>query len=295
MAAEHVAWLNGRYVPLAQASLSIFDAGVTSGASVTERLRTFRHEPFLLDEHVARLAASAEAAFVPLRLPPDEVAALTREVVARNATMIAAEDDLAVSVFATAGTDREPTLCIHAAPIPAIQYADGYDRGLALVTPLTRALPADSLSPHIKTRNRLHWHIADAQAGRVEAGAKALLLDADGFVTENATGNLFVVTPDGRRILTPRRSTTLDGISRAFAVTLLPRAVEEADLRADEVAAASEAFVTSSVYCVQPVTRLNGVRMEVGPVYRKLLRDWSDRVGVDIAAQMRRMAGERKA
>ncbi|HEX6985087.1 MAG TPA: aminotransferase class IV, partial [Planctomycetaceae bacterium] len=174
MPAQHVAWIDGRYVPLAEAALSVFDAGVTTGATVTERLRTFRHEPFLLDEHVSRLADSAAAAFVPLRAPPGEIAALIREVVRRNAALLPAEDDLAVAAFATPGTEAGPTLCVHATPIPARLYAEAYEDGIRLVTPPTRAMPAETLSPQIKTRSRLHWHVADAQAERTEPGAKAL-------------------------------------------------------------------------------------------------------------------------
>lgn len=292
MAPPHVAWINGRYVPLAEAALSVFDAGVTTGATVTERLRTFRHEPFLLDDHVTRLAASAEAAHVRLPLPPAEIAALTREVVRRNAALVPANDDLAVSAFATAGTAAGPTLCVHATPIAAGDYAAAYGEGLKLATPVVRAIAAESLPPQIKTRSRLHWHIADAQADALDAGAKALLVDIDGHVTETATGNLFVVTGGGRRIATPRRRSTLGGISREFAAGLLASPVEEADLTPEDVAAADESFVTSSVYCVLPVTRLNRTPVGAGPgpVYRNLLRDWSERVGVDIAGQMARMA-----
>lgn len=291
IAAEHVAWLNGEYVPLSRASLSIFDAGVLSGAFVSERLRTFRHEPFLLDEHVARLVASAEAAFIPLAQSSTEIAGLIREVVRRNASLVPPEDDLAVSVFATPGTDLKGTLCVYATAIPAQQYAAAYD-GIALVTPATRAMPAATLAPRIKTRNRLHWHIADAQAAQIEPGAAALLVDQGGFVTETATGNLFIVSGGGRRIVTPRRTKTLCGISQVFVSGLLS-GVEEADLTVEEVAAADEAFVTSSVYCVLPVVRLNRVAVGTGgpgPVYRSVLRDWSERVGVDIVEQMRRMA-----
>lgn len=292
MAAEHVAYLNGSLVPLSQASLSIFDAGVLSGAIVSERLRTFRHEPFLLDEHVARLAASAEAAHVPLSLSAAEIADLIREVVRLNAELVPAEYDLGVSVFSTPGVDLAGTFCVYATPIPAHLYAGAYDAGLSLVTPPTRAIPGESLSPQIKTRSRLHWHIADAQAGRIEPGSKALLVDDKGFVTETATGNLFVVPPGGLRILTPRRTKTLGGSSRAYVLDLLPLDVEEADLRPEDVASAGEAFVTSSVYCLLPVVRLNRapVGRGAGPIYRKLLADWSDRVGVDIAGQMRQMA-----
>lgn len=292
MPAEHVAWLNGKLVPLSQASLSIFDAGVLSGAIVSERLRTFRHEAFLLDEHVARLAASAEAAFVPLSLSPARIADLVREVVRRNAELIPAEDDLAVSVFATPGVGPEGTLCAYATGIPANQYTASYDYGISLAIPPTRATPAATLSPQIKTRSRLHWHIADSQAGPADPAVKALLVDADGFVTETATGNLFVVSTDGSRILTPRRAKTLNGISQAYAIGLLPLEVAEADLRPEDVMSASEAFLTSSVYCVLPVARLNRTAVGRGPgtIYRALLRNWSDRVGVDIAGQMRRMA-----
>jgi branched-subunit amino acid aminotransferase/4-amino-4-deoxychorismate lyase len=295
MASEHVAWLNGEHIPLSRASLSIFDAGVLSGAIVSERLRTFRHETFLLDEHVARLEASAEAAFVPLAVPPGGIAELIREVVRKNARPVPPEDDLAVSVFATPGTNQKGALCVYATAIPARQYAAAYEAGIALATPDARAMPASTLAPQIKTRNRLHWHIADAEASRIDSGSAALLADKDGFVTETATGNLFAVFDGGRRIATPRRTKTLCGISQAFAFGLLP-GVEEADLTAEELAAAEEAFVTSSVYCVLPVVRLNRVAIgtgKPGPTYRKLLRDWSERAGVDIAGQMQRMAAGR--
>ncbi len=292
-----IAWLNDRFLPGEQAALSVFDAGVTAAAGVTERLRTFRHEPFLLAEHLARLAASAEAAFVPWAMTPAELDGLVREVVRRNAASVDPADDLAVSVFATAGTETGPTLCIHAAPIPARLYANAYDRGLSLVVPPTRAMPAETLSPQIKTRSRLHWHIADAQADRIEPGAKALLVDADGFVTETAAGNLFVVRRG--ELATPRLESTLHGISQSYVIDLarsIGLRCDEADLTPEAVAAADEAFVTSSVSCLLPVGRINRADIadrRPGPVYSDLLAGWSDAVGVDVAGQMRRMADGR--
>jgi branched-chain amino acid aminotransferase len=295
MAAEHVAWLNGRFVPLTEASLSIFDAGVTRGATVTERLRTFRHEPFLLDEHLTRLGASAQASYVPLAASLGEIQDIVRDVIGQNAAVISAEDDLAVSIFATPGTEAGPTLCVTATPITARQYADTYETGLRLVTPATQSMPAETVAPQIKTRSRLHWHIADCQAAQQEPAAKALLIDQNGFVTETATGNLFVSFHGGRRIATPRRTRTLCGISQAFVLKMLPGVAEEADLRPDNVTAADEAFVTSSVSCILPVVSLNGWGIgegRPGLVYRRLLAAWSEAVGVDIAGQMRRMAAK---
>lgn len=295
MAAEYVAWLNGEYIPLSQASLSVLDAGVTTGASVTERLRTFRHAPFLLDKHLERFSRSADAAFVPLRLPANRIDALVHTTVEKNSALISKDDDLAISIFATAGTSAGPSLCIHATRIAAsAEYAPYYEAGLRLAVPSTRAIPIDSLSPQIKTRSRLHWHIADRQASQAESGAKALLVDHNGYVTETAAGNVFVVS--GNRLLTPRRSNTLRGISQQHVMELAGKlgiACSEADLYVGDVQSADEVFTSSSVYCLLPVVRLNQSIIgdgRPGPVHRQLLASWSKAVGVEIAEQMRRMA-----
>ncbi|MBA3315183.1 MAG: aminotransferase class IV [Planctomycetaceae bacterium] len=294
MHAESIAWLNGRFLPLKDASLSVFDAGVTSGASVTERLRTFRHQPFLLDEHLDRLCAAANAAFVPLREPTEGMRSIIHHVVEGNAANLPTEHDLAISVFATDGVAGEPSLCVHAAPISAPQYANSYELGIALTTPNLLAMPGDVLSPQIKTRSRLHWHIADRQADRIETGSKALLVDRENYITETSTGNVFIVR--GRQLMTPRRTRTLHGISQAYMMRLaadLTLSVAEADLRVDDVLSSDEAFVTSSIYCVLPVVRLNQGRIadgKPGGVFREVLAAWSERVGVDIAGQMWRMA-----
>lgn len=296
MDAESIAWLNGEFLPLKDAALSVLDAGVTTGASVTERLRTFCHQPFLLDEHLTRLNWSAEAAFVRLREPIDNVRSLVEEVVQRNGSLLDDADDFSISVFATDGVGAQPTLCVYSTPIPAEAYASGYDSGVALATPDVAALPRNVLSPQIKTRSRLHWHIADRRAESIEPGAKALLVDHEGFVTETSTGNLFVVRD--RSLLTPRRDRTLAGISQRYVGTLAEKLgfqVAETDLRVDDVLIADEAFLTSSVYCMLPVVRLN--RSPVGSgvpgqPFRAILSAWSEGVGVDIGAQMCRMAAE---
>jgi branched-subunit amino acid aminotransferase/4-amino-4-deoxychorismate lyase len=212
------------------------------------------------------------------------------EVVQQNAASVAADADLVISVFATAGVADSPTLCVATFPIPAADYADAYERGIALAVPPTMAMSADVISPHIKTRNRLHWHISDRQADELDRGASALLVDRDGFVTETASGNLFVVR--GRKLLTPRRQGTLRGISQAYLTDLASDQnleTTEVNLTADDVLLADEAFLTSSVYCMLPVVRLNRCGIgggRPGATYRMLLAAWSKRVGVDIAAQM---------
>ena len=294
---ESIAWLNGQFLPLRDAALSVLDAGVTSGASVTERLRTFRHRPFLVTEHVTRLLASAAGADVPLTQSAAELEMLIEEITTLNAALVPAADDLTISVFATAGTSSGPTLCLHATPLPAEQYAPVY-AGLRLIVPPTRALPANVLSPQIKTRSRLHWHIANAQAAAVDPGATALLIDSDGLITETSAGNLFIVR--GGRLLTPDRRRTLHGISQAYVKQLAAEVgleTLEADLRPSDIEDADETFLSSSVSCLLPVLRINQTSIgnnRPGLIYGQLLAAWSAAVGVDIAMQMVRMAAEQR-
>ena len=55
---EPIVYLNDRFVPASQAKLNIYDLGIVLGATLTEMTRTFRHQPFRAEEHVARLYRS---------------------------------------------------------------------------------------------------------------------------------------------------------------------------------------------------------------------------------------------
>lgn len=286
-------WLNGDFLAADEARLPIDDAAITSGVTVTERLRTFQHKPFLLEPHLDRLFASAESAFIESPLAKPEIERITSEVVRRNAELVDDDDDLTISIWLSAGRAGKPTLCVGAAPIPAARYAEGYTTGISLVVPPTRAIAAESLSPVIKTRSRLHWHIADCQAETIEPGAWALLLDAEGFVTETAVANIFAVIDN--RLLTPNRGRTLSGISQQYVFNLAKRLgldIAEANLTIDNVLAAEEVFCTSSIFCIQPVRVINQQPIGTGrpgPIYRQLINAWSQAVGVDIPGQMSRV------
>ena len=287
-------WLNGQMLPANEACLPLDDAALTSAAVVSERLRTFHHQPFLLEEHLRRLRASARAAMIPMPWSIDELRERTAEVIAANARNVVDNDDMGVSLWVSAGRGGVPSLGISAVPIPARQYLAGYDPGVRVAVPPTRAMEPLCLSPGIKTRNRLHWYIADRQAAEQDPGAVALLLDREGFVTETSAANLFAVI--GGKVVTPGRSRPLSGISQQFVLDLaggmgLP--IAEADLLLDDVTAASELFASSSISCLQPVTYVNGQAIadgRPGPVYERLMAAWSRRVDLDIVSQMRRMA-----
>lgn len=292
------AWIDGRFVPVGELALPADDLLVTSAAAVCETARTFRHRPFLLAEHLDRLARSARDARVPLRESPEAIAAIVDDLLAKNAEELAPRDDAVISIVASPGRggalglgpESSPTLAITLTPISSRNYGPIHEAGFHLAVPPVAALPVATLPRSLKTRSRLHWHVADRLAAERHPGAVAVLADADGALTETNLGNLFLVRSG--ELVTPPAERVLPGISRAYVIELaeeLGVSVTEADISPDDLRGADEAFVTSSVICLAPVTRFEGRAVASGgrgPVTSRLLGAWSDRVGADIATQL---------
>lgn len=300
---EPVAWINGDFVPVSQARLHVFDLGIVGGVAVAEMLRTFRHTFFRVDEHLARLEQSLQLAGLFPAATMDDLRHPLQTVVAHNAQLIDAADDVGVIVFVTAGLNptyvgREAaqaagcSIGIHTFPLPYAQWAAKYETGVALVVPLVRAVPAEVVDPRIKSRSRLHWHRADQAARQIEPGATAILVNERGDLTETAAANLIAVI-DGK-LVSPPPGSVLEGISLGVTLELARSCeyvTERRSLTPAELSHASEAFLTSTPCCLLPVTRFEGQPIgdgRPGEVYRRLLSAWNDHVGIDIPAQMQR-------
>ena len=103
MTSEPVVYLGGRFVPASEARLSIYDFGIVLGATVTDLLRTFRQQPYRMDDHIRRFCDSCKYARIDVPLPPDKIAAVTQDLVRRNAALLSPERELAVVYFITPG------------------------------------------------------------------------------------------------------------------------------------------------------------------------------------------------
>lgn len=298
---EPVAWLNGALVPVADARLHVFDLGIVGGVSVAEMFRTFRHRLFRPDEHLQRLADSLALAGLRINIRHDELQARLEDVVRHNTGLISPDDDLGAIVFVTAGLNptyvgRETaqaagcSVGMHTFPLPYRQWATKYDDGVSLVVPSVHAMPVDVVDPRIKSRSRMHWHLADQAARQIEPGAMAILTDHAGNLTETAASNLIAVI-DGQ-LVSPPVGTALEGVSLGVVAELaqqLGRPLQRRSLTPQELANASEAFLSSTPSCLLPVTRFQGQPLgtgQPGPVYRQLLSAWNDLVGLDICEQM---------
>ena len=92
--ASHLVYLNGEFVPADEAKISIFDAAVMLGDTVTESTRTFAHRPFKLAEHMDRLYKSLKVTRINPGMTQGEMHELSLRVLETNLPKVAPEMDL---------------------------------------------------------------------------------------------------------------------------------------------------------------------------------------------------------
>jgi branched-subunit amino acid aminotransferase/4-amino-4-deoxychorismate lyase len=292
-----VAYHNGHLKPLEEVVVALNDAGFVFGATVTDLCRTFHRRPFRLRDHLARFLQSARRAHIPLAVPEGELQEIVEHVLAHNNNHAPSQAEWIIVLLATPGplahvfgqkessTGPQPTLIVYAYPLPFWRYAPLVRQGAVLKTSSVRHISAESISPQIKQRSRLHWWIADHS---VPSGSLALLLDNQGFVTETSTAN-FVIVRHGC-VLTPRRYKVLHGVSLAVVEEICQRLGLpwiETDLRPEDCYGATEAWLCSTPYCLAPVAQIDDRNLACpGPLYERIITLWSADVGLDIRSQM---------
>ncbi len=287
------AYFGGQWLPLQDAQIPLSDVGFVLGVTVVERLRTFAGRPFRVEEHLKRLHRSLEIVGWNATAIVDEV----RDAVAAfpdvNAELMAPGDDWYVGVFVTPGDSpaaTQPRIGVHGGPLPFNGWAEKFATGVDVVITDVRQTPANCWPPELKCRSRMHYYLADQEASRRQPGARAVLLDQQGFIGEASTANV-VAYYANRGLVTPRIDGVLPGISQQVLFELADAAGvahTEADLTPQEFATADELFITSTSICLQPIVRVDGETVgdgRPGPLYRQLLTAWSEKVGVDIAGQ----------
>lgn len=307
MKTKRVVYMNGEFVQEAEAKISIFDSALMFGDMVFEMTRSFKGKQFKMREHLERLYRSINILKIPIRMTVDQMAAEVAKTERENEPAFEPEEERRVMIDVSRGPLSiyqevfggriEPTLAISVFPLKWTvgPLAHLYDEGVHAITPPQRMIPAQLLDPKIKNRSRLHYLIANLQAGMVnDPNAWALLLDPDGFICEGTGSNFFIVRHG--RLLTPEPRNILRGISRHYVIELageLGIPAEEKNLEVYDVAEADEAFFTSTPFCITPCTKINTYTIgddKRGPITSRLITEWGQRVGVDIIGQARKFA-----
>ncbi len=299
------AWRNGEFIPSAERlSIPVYDAGFILGVTVTEQVRTFRGEPYRLEERLARLRNGLRIVGLEIPFTETDLAEAARELARRNHALLDPDDDLGLAIFVTPGAyatlaphavDVNPLVAMHTYPLPFGLWHKTYTQGQTLVTTSVQQVPELCWPRHLKCRSRMHYYLADRQARETDPRARALLLDADGCVTETSTSNILVYSEEiGFRV--PPSERVLPGVSQQALreiIEELGHQVTEHDLTPADVAASDEVLLTSTPSCLLPVTRLNDSTIgagQPGPLFQRLLTAWSEKVDVDIRGQAERFA-----
>jgi branched-subunit amino acid aminotransferase/4-amino-4-deoxychorismate lyase len=294
------AYLNGRWIPDNELAIGVDDLGFLLGATVTERLRTFRGQVFRLEEHLRRLTHSLEIVGLPAAEISREIGAAISEFIQRNGDQLPDDDDWSVAAFATPGTSSAgpPTVCVHGYPLPFARWATQFDNGVRIAISDVRQIPPTSLPPELKCRSRMHYYLADKKAAAAHPGARAVLLDEDGFVAEATTANVLIYC-EGEGLISPPSRHILAGVSLGVVhelAAMLNVSFSQRPISVEDLCAADEAMLASTSVCLLPIVECDGNPLgsgKPGPRYRQLLAAWSELVGVDIAEQARVIAARR--
>ena len=297
-------YFNGTFVDESEARVSIYDSALMFGDMVFEMTRSFNGKQFKLIEHLERLYSGIKILRIPLKLKIDEMEKAVHKTVEKNLKLFDKDDEHRIlidisrgllSIYEDVDIKKGPNVIISDFPLRwTVQNCSHlYDNGLNLCIPSQRAIPAHLMDPKIKNRSRLFYLMANIEVSMLKGNDNwALLLDTNGFIAEGTGSNFFMVKDN--TIFTPEHRDVLRGISMNTVIKdlapVLGLAVVKKNIEPFDVYEADEVFLTSTPFCILPVVKLNRLNIgdgKPGKITKKLLKTWSDFVGVDIVKQIK--------
>jgi D-alanine transaminase len=256
-------YLNGSFIPIEDARISVLDRGFIFGDGVYEVIPVYSHRPFRLTEHLHRLQNSLDG--IQLRNPYTDIewTELVEQIIARNEG-----DDQYLYLQVTRGVAPRdhafpkkviPTIFIMSSPL-VVASKELIVAGVSAITANDNRwsrcdIKATSLLPNVLLRQMA-----------VDSGATETLLLREGFLTEGSASNVFVVK-DELLLAPPKSHLMLPGITYDVVLELadkyqIPyeiREISEYDIRI-----ADELLLTSSTKEIMPITLLDGKKVGSG-------------------------------
>jgi D-alanine transaminase len=277
---DQIAYVNGSFVPLADAKVSVLDRGFLFADGIYEVSAVLEGKLVDNASHLARLERSVGEIALALPETLDRIIEIQKELITRNQL----ENGLVylqVTRGADAGRDFafpkgvRPTLILFTS-VKDIVNAPSAKSGIAVITvPDIRWARRD-----IKSVALLAQVLAKQAAA--EAGAGEAWMIEDGKVTEGASSSAFILTQDDVLVTRQNSSAILPGCTRKAVVALAEERqlrVEERPFTVAEALVAKEAFITSASSFVQPVVTIDGKAVadgKPGPMANRLREIYID-------------------
>ena len=258
-------YVNGEYVPETEAKISVFDRGFLFADAVYEVTSVLGGKLIDFHAHMARLDRSLSELDMTAPASHDELLAIHRELVTRNAV-----DEGMIYMQVTRGAADRDFLYPPKDTAPSLVL---FTQALGL-----RDKPVARTGLRIAAIEDLRWGRCDIKTVQLlypsmaKMAAKAKGVDdawmvADGVVTEGSSNNAHIVTTDGTLVTRPLSHAILAGITRAAVLRMAKEhdvKVEERTFTLDEAKQAKEAFITSASMFVMPVVEIDGARIGDG-------------------------------
>ncbi len=283
---SRIAYVNGRYVPHAHAMVHVEDRGYQFADGVYEVCEV--RDGKLVDErrHMERLQRSLSELRIAMPMATNSLRVVLREVVRQNLV-----GDGLVYVQVTRGVARrdhafpttpvKPALVVTARNVSRAKSDAQAEAGISVVTvPDNRWKRVD-----IKTVGLLP-NVLARQTARDRGAREAWFVDREGFITEGASSNAWIVTAAGTLVTRSANSGILRGITRTVtleAAGIAKLAVEERPFTVAEAMAAKEAFLTAATQIVMPVIEIDGKKIgdgRPGPVALALRARFHDKAEI---------------
>ena len=265
--ASGAAFVDGRFVPVAEARVPILDWGFLRSDATYDVAHVWRGSFFRLEDHLDRFGRGLEK----LHMHPPYGRAEIREILIECVRLSGLRDAYA-EIICTRGVpppgSRDPRDCKNsffafAVPFVWIADPDKQERGLHAVIGSVQRIQPGAVDPTVK-----NYHWLDLEVGLYDAyergGETVILVDGQNNVVEGPGFNVFTVK-DGS-MATPVRG-VLEGITRKTVIELAARLgipLQAREIPADEVRAADEVFISSTAGGVIPVTTVDGGAVGVG-------------------------------
>lgn len=263
-------YLNGEFMPITEAKVSVLDRGFIFGDGVYEVIPAYSRRAFRLPEHLKRLQHSLDGIKLPNPHNEAEWTRIVDEIIARNES-----EDQYLYLHITRGAAKrdhafpnppaQPTVFVMSSPLPT-PPAELLDSGVSCITAqdnrwLRCDIKAISLLPNVLLRQMA-----------VDAGCAETILIRDdpetgsGFLTEGAASNIFVVR-NGSLLAPPKDNLMLPGITYDVVLEIAAANGIPCEVRRvmkEELFSADELLLTSSTKEVLAITHLDGLAVGSG-------------------------------
>jgi len=255
-------FIDGKYYSERDARISVFDHGLLYGDGIFEGIRAYNGRVFKLREHIDRFFCSAKSILLQLPMSHSRICAAVVETCRRNRIRDGYIRLVATRGIGTLGLNpnrcKNPSVIIIAGKIQ-LYPPELYERGMAIVTvPTVRNLHS-ALNPAIKSLNYLNNIMAKIEANN-SGCEEAVMLNAEGFVSECTGDNLFIVK-EGHLMTPPLSAGALYGITRRVVMELAEHGgfkVSEPNLTRYDLFNADECFLTGTGAELVPVVKVDG-------------------------------------